>query len=978
MNGIGHATSTKFDAQLQHARMHDFLGLVETRTASLNRLMTCLPTHTALCCNFGGAGGSETTPGSGLALLIKRTLRPYFRLWRAPFKGDGFQLLWAQLDGTLFGLGPPVLLGLLYVNPTTSARPAAAVASAIDQLSLQVAAAQAFTQHILLLGDFNAWLGSSTEAAGGHHLLARFPALALPRAGSHVSNIPGTHLLDLMRTTSLVATTGRGTGDLGQPSCRNATRPDHILLSSDLFALHHTVTVHPQRADYDHTLITLRLTAAPQPQDIPAHVCGASCPFRAQFTWRADQHGPYARQLASSAALRSFTSSFYGTVGRPSQHRTAPLSPDDANSAFVSIVTNAARACGMWRERCPLHPPLHRPHLPAWFDADCLRAKRTLQHAVHTCSPSSALLRKQYKSLLASRRRAWSRSAQSNFLTLLRDRPGEAFKRFKQQEPRVQSAVSIPQWQQHLTQHFQQQPQQPQLQAQQQPHPAGLDLGGPAGRPPAAAPSSQPAPAQAPPSFSHPSLPQIQMLVYSVLSDMNSATAPGLDGLVLPFLKQAFDPDEQLTPGLRPSNPLVDSLAPWFLSLFTLGQVPAAWKVARLSPLFKDGDPTDPNRYRMLAVSCLLYRIYANVVRRLLTPWCQAAGVVPDTQFGFYPKRSTMHPLFILRHLTTAQFAAKPAPEAPPQAFSPCVYAAFIDFTQAFDEIPRTVIWHHLEHSVRLPPPLLAAIRSLYDGDSYLLVDGWARAEPVEPDKGVKQGCPLSPLLFSLYINDIGNCWEAPFDGALTLHDPLRTVSHLLYADDLTLLANTQPGLQQLTDRLQPYAQRKHLRVNLVKSEVIAFHPKSLPPPPPSRHHLRRPHSACRECRALPGRAAEQPRVHGARSHQRFGRDAQGSAPGAAPGSCRGRQRLASYHAAPATHFRACTRDVWLPAVGHAVPAHRLSCARDWQPFADPLPFVHAAPHALPQVGPRTHASAGAGAAPAAVLLAALSLRLLQ
>ncbi|KAJ9505438.1 hypothetical protein QJQ45_008910 [Haematococcus lacustris] len=80
---------------------------------------------------------------------------------------------------------------------------------------------------------------------------------------------------------------------------------------------------------------------------------------------------------------------------------------------------------------------------------------------------------------------------------------------------------------------------------------------------------------------------------------------------------------------------------------------PTAWKVARISPLFKD---TDPNKYRMLAVSSV-YRLYANVLRHVLTAWCMTHKVLPAEQFGFIPGRSTMQPMFILRHLVHAQKA---------------------------------------------------------------------------------------------------------------------------------------------------------------------------------------------------------------------------------------------------------------------------------------------------------------------------------
>ena len=103
------------------------------------------------------------------------------------------------------------------------------------------------------------------------------------------------------------------------------------------------------------------------------------------------------------------------------------------------------------------------------------------------------------------------------------------------------------------------------------------------------------------------------------------------------------------------------------------------------------------------------------------------------------------------------------------------LHVAFIDFSQAYDTVPRQQLWSHLRRSAT-PSTLLSVIKHMYENDEYILMDGEKRAR-VHPTNGVKQGCPLSPLLFSLYINDMGREISEGIEGAVT-GDRVDCVSH--------------------------------------------------------------------------------------------------------------------------------------------------------------------------------------------------------
>ncbi len=167
--------------------------------------------------------------------------------------------------------------------------------------------------------------------------------------------------------------------------------------------------------------------------------------------------------------------------------------------------------------------------------------------------------------------------------------------------------------------------------------------------------------------------------------------------------------------------------------------------------------------------------------------------------------------MFILRTLTEqARFQKKQ------------LYTCFVDFKKAFDTVPRDLLWQVLE-GLGINGRILECLRSMYRQD---------RACLHHPEEGltptflcriaVKQGCPLSPLLFGLFIDGLEkrlNVLEGdtpPMLGQLAIR-------LLLYADDLTVMSHTPVGLQKQLDVLQAFCCERQLIVNVKKTKVVVF-----------------------------------------------------------------------------------------------------------------------------------------------------------
>ncbi len=155
------------------------------------------------------------------------------------------------------------------------------------------------------------------------------------------------------------------------------------------------------------------------------------------------------------------------------------------------------------------------------------------------------------------------------------------------------------------------------------------------------------------------------------------------------------------------------------------GLLPMAWKKTKIAPIHKKSEHSLPQNYRLIAINGCIYRLYANMLRDLLTKWALAEHQISDTQFGFCPTRNTNQPIYILRHiLTVAKLKRKK------------LFTAFLDLTAAYDSVQREKLWAHLQN-IHVPEYLLSSISALYQDSVYILVDGDKMSEEIMATQGL-------------------------------------------------------------------------------------------------------------------------------------------------------------------------------------------------------------------------------------------------
>ena len=150
-----------------------------------------------------------------------------------------------------------------------------------------------------------------------------------------------------------------------------------------------------------------------------------------------------------------------------------------------------------------------------------------------------------------------------------------------------------------------------------------------------------------------------------------------------------------------------------------------------------------------------------------------------------------------------------------------------MDFKKAFDTVQRPLLWSVLS-SLGVPDGYVRAVRSYYSVVQFQVDLPSGLTSPIPAGLGVKQGCPLSPVLFGVCIEAMvrdfmHHCAMLPQTCLPILGPHAPRVPPLLFADDLSLLSTTRSGLQCQADVLQSSARRYGLTIHARKTQAAAF-----------------------------------------------------------------------------------------------------------------------------------------------------------
>ncbi|MDI3350308.1 hypothetical protein AFAEFNGA_00614 [Mycoplasmopsis arginini] len=239
-------------------------------------------------------------------------------------------------------------------------------------------------------------------------------------------------------------------------------------------------------------------------------------------------------------------------------------------------------------------------------------------------------------------------------------------------------------------------------------------------------------------------------------------------------------------------------------------QWPQDWKRSVFIPIPKKGNAKECSNYRTIALISHASKVMLKILQARLQQYVNRE--LPDVQAGFRKGRGTRDQIANIRWIMEKA-----------REFQKNIYFCFIDYAKAFDCVDHNKLWKILKE-MGIPDHLTCLLRNLYAGQEATVRTGHGTTDWFQIGKGVHQGCILSPCLFNFYAEYImRNAGLEETQAGIKIAG--RNINNLRYADDTTLMAESEEELKSLLMKVKVESEKVGLKLNIQKTKIMASGP---------------------------------------------------------------------------------------------------------------------------------------------------------
>ena len=280
--------------------------------------------------------------------------------------------------------------------------------------------------------------------------------------------------------------------------------------------------------------------------------------------------------------------------------------------------------------------------------------------------------------------------------------------------------------------------------------------------------------------------------IMNLLLSLDKRKATGPDGISNWILKEC-------------AEQICEPLLIIFSNSLRQGKIPKLWKLANIAPLYKNGDRQNPLNYRPVSLTSVVCKLLEKIIRKQWVKFLEENNAITNKQFGFREGRSCVSNLLCFYDRVSDILQER-------DGWVDCIY---LDLKKAFDKVSHTKLIWKLENTGGAKGKLLSWMKDFLQDRKMCTVIRGEHSEWEQVTSGVPQGSVLAPIMFIVFMNDLGT--------------NISQESYInMFADDAKILRritdeNSCESLQKDIDTLNNWSNTWSMEFNSKKCHVVRF-----------------------------------------------------------------------------------------------------------------------------------------------------------
>ena len=254
------------------------------------------------------------------------------------------------------------------------------------------------------------------------------------------------------------------------------------------------------------------------------------------------------------------------------------------------------------------------------------------------------------------------------------------------------------------------------------------------------------------------------------------------------------------------SVPLLTSL---FNTCLLNSRFPDSWKRSNTILIPKRGDASLPGNWRPISLQPTVYKIFAAVMAKRLAAWAVLEKKISPSQKGFLPVEGCFEHSFLMESLMCDAKRRRKD-----------VRILWLDLRNAFGSVSHDLLWFMMNR-LQVPTPFIDLCKSIYAGSSQRVRCDEGFTDDIPVNVGIKQGCPLSPLLFNLALEALLPALDRATSG-YSMENGSR-LKQLTYADDLCAVATSKDEISAILSIVEEFCAWSGLSLNVGKCGCLSL-----------------------------------------------------------------------------------------------------------------------------------------------------------